>query len=90
MRLRLHHVLVLLGLTAGIIVGTLVETEPRYVGWLFALGGGLAGGAFLAAILSGDALASGPAPRAGRGARGRPAWFDEDEDASTPPDDSRN
>ncbi|MEI7925403.1 MAG: hypothetical protein WCI61_04325 [Chloroflexota bacterium] len=90
MRLRLHHLLVLLGLIVGGYVATIIDTEPRYLGWLFAVGGGLAGGAFLAAILSGDALASGPAPRSGRGTRGRPAWFDEDETAPPPPDDSRN
>lgn len=91
MRLRLHHVLVLIGLAAGFGVGTLLDTEPAYIGWLFSVGGGLAGGAFLAAILSGDALASGAAPQARRGARGRPAWFDEDDErTSTAPDDSRN
>lgn len=90
MRLRLHHLLVLLGVAIGVIAATLIETEPRYLGWLFAIGSGLAGGAFLAAIFSGDALASGPAPRAGRGTRGRPAWFDEDEGDAATRDDSRN
>jgi len=90
MRLRLHHILVFAGLAAGLFVATLIDTEPRYIGWLLSVGGGLAGGAFLAAILTGDALASGPAPRSGRGTRGRPAWFDEDESTSTPPNDSRN
>ena len=80
MRLRLHHLLVLLGVAVGIVVATMLETEPAYLGWLFSLGSGLAGGAFLAAIFSGDALASGPAPHSGRGARGRPAWFDEDDE----------
>ena len=88
MRLRLHHLLVLLGLLAGGYVATIIDTEPRYLGWLFAIGGGLAGGAFLAAILSGDALASGPAPRSGRGTRGRPAWFDEDDEPPTSSDDA--
>ena len=88
--LRPMLLLVLLGLIVGGYVATIIDTEPRYLGWLFAIGGGLAGGAFLAAILSGDALASGPAPRSGRGTRGRPAWFDEDESVPPPPDDSRN
>ena len=84
MRLRLHHLLVLIGLGVGAFVGSVLDTDPAYLGWLFALGGGLAGGAFLAAIFSGDALASGPAPRGGRGTRGRPAWFDEDDEAPKP------
>jgi len=80
MHLRLHHVLVVLGLVLGIVAATFIQTEPRYIGWFFAVGGGLAGGAFLAAILSGDQLASGPQPR-GRGAS-RPAWFDEPDEPS--------
>ena len=87
MRLGLHHLFVVLGVAIGVVVATFVETDPRYLGWLFAIGSGLAGGAFLAALVSGDALASGPAPRGGRrGAPTRPAWFDDpDEDDSTPP-----
>ncbi|MDA0301795.1 MAG: hypothetical protein O2822_04650 [Chloroflexi bacterium] len=90
MRLRTHHLLVLLGLGAGLLVATLVETDPAYLGWVFAIGSGLAGGAFLAAIFSGDALASGPPARTGRGARGRPAWFDEDDSTPAPGDAPRN
>jgi hypothetical protein len=90
MRLRLHHLLVLLGLIVGGYVATVIETEPRYVGYLFAIGSGLAGGAFLAAIFSGDALASGPAPRSGRGTRGRPAWFEEDDAPPTSSDTPDN
>lgn len=87
MRLRMHHLLVLTGLAVGVFVATAIDTEPAYLGWLFAIGGGLAGGAFLAAIFSGDALASGPPSSRGRGARGRPAWFDED-DAPPPSRDA--
>ena len=74
MRLRLHHLLVLIGLGVGAFVGSVVV-----IGGL-----GSIRGAFLAAIFSGDALASGPAPRGGRGTRGRPAWFDEDDEAPKP------
>ncbi|RLT35974.1 MAG: hypothetical protein DWI58_19165 [Chloroflexi bacterium] len=91
MRLRKHHLFVITGLVCGVIAATYVETEPRYIGWLFAVGGGLGGGAFLAAITSGDALAgsgsaSGASDRGRRTRRGnpvRPAWFDEP-DSPTP------
>ncbi len=90
MRIRSYHVCVVVGLIAGLVTATYVETEPRYIGWLFAVGGGLGGGAFLAAIMSGDALAgsggaSGASDRGRRTRRGnpvRPAWFDEPD---TPP-----
>ncbi len=85
MRLRLHHVLVVLGLGLGLLGATFFDTEPRYIGWCFAVGAGLTGGAFVAALISGDALASGPAARNTRSGRGptRPAWFDEPD--RTPP-----
>ncbi len=86
MRLRLHHVLVVGGLVAGLAAAVLIPTAPRFIGWCFFTGAGLAGGAFLAAMLSGDALASGPRPAGGRGGRGptRPAWFDEPDEAAPP------
>jgi len=90
MRLRPYHLIVTVGLVAGIVAATFIQTEPRILGWLFAIGGGLAGGAFIAAITSGDALASGPAPRGRRGAASRPAWFDEPDDPDAdgrPPSD---
>jgi hypothetical protein len=90
MRLRMHHLLVLTGLAVGLFVATVIDTDPAYLGWLFAVGGGLAGGAFLAAISSGDALASGPPPSRGRGTRGRPAWFDEDDPPPASEDTTRN
>ena len=79
MPIPLHYVLVTLGLVAGIFVGSMLDTEPRILGWLFAIGAGIAGGALLAAIVSGDALASGPRSSTGRarGSAARPAWFDE-------------
>ncbi|MFA7248575.1 MAG: hypothetical protein WC273_02995 [Dehalococcoidia bacterium] len=89
MPLRLHHVMVIGGLVAGIVAARFMDTDPPLLGWLFAVGAGLAGGAFLAAIVSGDALAGGPPP-GGPDAPGHPAWFDEDEATSTPPDDSRD
>jgi len=82
MRGRLHYLFVIVGLAAGIGGAIFIETEPRILGWLFAIGAGLAGGAFLAAIVSNEPLAGGPTPRSGqrRGAPGRPAWFDEDDE----------
>lgn len=90
MRIRSHHLFVLVGLIAGIVGAVYIETEPRLVGWLFALGAGLGGGAFLAAITSGEALAgsggaSGAGDRGQRTRRGnpvRPAWFDEPDSPS--------
>lgn len=91
MPLRRHHFLVATGLIAGIVVGSLIHTEPAYVGWLLSIGCGISGGAFLAAITSGDALAGGsppPGTRGRRGASARPAWWDEPETAS--PTDARS
>lgn len=78
---RPHHLFVVLGLAIGIVVGRFVETDPRYLGWCFAIGAGLAGGAFFAAIATGEPLARGPAARGRRGAPTRPAWFDDPDDA---------
>ena len=76
-RPRLHHLLVTGGVFAGIAVGIVLDTEPRVLGWAFGIGAGLAGGAFAAALLTGEALVGGP----GRGRRGRgaapPAWLDD-------------
>ena len=83
MRLRLHHLIVVLGVAIGAVAATFIETDPRYLGWLFALGAGLAGGAFFAAIAGGDPLAGRPAS-GGRSAPTRPAWFDEPENAQPP------
>lgn len=80
---------ILIGLAAGLVVSALfIETRPAFLGWLFGIGLGLMGGAFVAAITSGDSLVSGPAPR--RREREAP-WLDPPEDigdASDAPDDA--
>ncbi len=66
-----------LGLLIGIIAAAaLLDTEPAFLGWFLGIGLGLMGGAFLAAIASGDSLVSGPST--GRSRRGRSAapWLD--------------
>lgn len=55
-----------LGLFIGIgLSATVIETSPAILGWVLGIGLGLMGGSFLAAIASGDALVSGPAPKRG-------------------------
>lgn len=70
-RPHLHHVLVAVGLLAGVGAGLMFDTEPRVLGWIFGIGMGLAGGAFMAAIFTGESLVGrGDAPAAHhRGAR---------------------
>jgi hypothetical protein len=58
MRVRLHHVFVVAGLLAGTVAGALL-IAPLVFGVLLGAGAGLAGGAFIAAIISGEQLASG-------------------------------
>lgn len=59
-----------LGLMIGILAAaTVVSTDPAVLGWVLCPGLGLMGGAFLAALASGDALVSGPAPKSGRSGR---------------------
>jgi hypothetical protein len=56
--LRLHYLLVIGGLILGLIVGIFViNFEPAFVGWILGGGIGLSGGAYLAAISSGEPLA---------------------------------
>ena len=71
---------ILAGLVIGVVAGfTVISTDPAFVGWLFGTGLGLMGGAFLAAIASGDSLVSGPSSRR-RGSSAAP-WLDrQDED----------
>lgn len=71
----------LLGIVAAL---TIIDTNPAVLGWLFGIGIGLMGGAFLAALISGDALIAGPS--AGRsGARQSIApWLEQET-----PDDER-
>lgn len=65
--MKAHHLIVYTGATLGVVVGAFVwQTEPRFLGWVFGLGLGLLGGAFLAAITSGTALASGGLKRTRR------------------------
>jgi hypothetical protein len=72
MRLRLHHVIVLLGTALGIAGGVFVlDTDPQVFGALFGAGAGLAGGAFVAAITSGEQVVGG-GPTGTRTRRGRP------------------
>lgn len=55
-----------LGLLIGLLAaGTVVNTQPAFLGWVLCIGLGLMGGSFLAAMASGDALVSGPAPKRG-------------------------
>lgn len=60
MRLGRHHLIILAGIALGLAVGLFVfDTEPPVLGWLFGLGMGLSGGAFIAAVTSGEAIAGG-------------------------------
>ena len=62
-----HHLIVGLGAVLGVSVGGFVwQTEPALLGWVFGLGLGLLGGAFVAAVTSGTALASGGTKRTRR------------------------
>lgn len=55
------YALVFGGLAVGLLVGILViDYEPPVVGWIFGAGGGLALGAFMAAIASGTPLVGNP------------------------------
>jgi hypothetical protein len=65
--MKSHHLVVGLGAVLGVIVGAFVwETQPAFLGWVFGLGLGLLGGAFVAAISSGTALGGGGARRTRR------------------------
>ncbi len=58
-----HTFFVVVGLILGVLFGVLVfDTHPPLFGWLFGAGVGLMGGAFVAAIASGQPIISGPAP----------------------------
>ncbi|MEX1022388.1 MAG: hypothetical protein WD058_04490 [Dehalococcoidia bacterium] len=93
-----------IGLLIGVIAAaTIIDTDPPALGWFLGVGLGLMGGAFLAAIASGDALVSGPRSEGGRGARGgrgrrrsaapwldQPDEGDEGDEAGREPSDGRN
>jgi len=71
------YVLVFGGLAVGILVGVFViEYDPAIVGWLFGAGGGLAMGAFFAALASNTPLVGNP----GTGQRYTPSDALDDED----------
>jgi len=71
---------IVVGITLGIIAGvTLIETQPPILGWLFGLGMGLMGGAFIAAITSGSALVGGSSGGRSRSGRSAAPWLDQDE-----------
>ncbi len=58
--LRPHYLLVICGLVLGIAAGIfIIDIEPAIVGWVVGGGIGLTGGAYLAAISSGEPLAGG-------------------------------
>jgi hypothetical protein len=61
-----HHLIIAAGALAGLIVGVIWQTEPRFLGWTFGLGLGLLGGAFIAALTSGAALGGSGAKRTRR------------------------
>ncbi len=64
--LRLHYLFVLVGLAIGLTAGVFwVEFEPAFVAWIVCSGLGITGGAYLAAITSGEALAGGGNERRG-------------------------
>lgn len=74
------YALVFGGLIVGLLVGILViDYEPAILGWIFGAGGGLALGAFFAAIASNTPLVGNP----GSGQRYAPL-DDDDEDWRDP------
>ena len=75
-----------LGLLIGVIASaTLIDTQPAVLGWVLGIGLGLMGGAFLAAISSGDQIVSGPAPK--RGSVSDAPWLRRDAQADEGADD---
>ena len=68
----------ILGVLAAL---TVIDTNPAVLGWLFGIGIGLMGGAFVAALISGDALIAGPSAGRTGGARGGQAaapWLEQE------------
>ncbi|TAJ21460.1 MAG: hypothetical protein EPO65_01420 [Dehalococcoidia bacterium] len=77
--MKSYHLIVGLGAVVGVIGGSAVwHTDPAFLGWVFGLGMGLLGGAFVAAIASGTALA-GAGPKRTRREREWLMRGDEDE-----------
>ena len=75
--LRLHHLLIYGGVIAGVAAALLLDTEPRLLGWVFGIGAGLAGGAFLAAIFTGESLVGGRSRGTSRRHGARRGWLDD-------------
>jgi hypothetical protein len=73
-----HHLIVYGGTALGTLAGVFIfDVEPAVMGWLFGAGAGMAGGAFVAAVSTGDTLASGPSRARRASGRSLPRW-DED------------
>lgn len=77
-----HHLIVGASVALGVSFGVFVfRTDPAVLGWVFGLGMGLLGGAFLAAVTSGVAIAGGgEGPRSRRGRRSAAPWLEDDSD----------
>lgn len=73
---------IVLGLLVGVLAAaTVIDTDPAALGWLLGVGLGLMGGAFVAAIASGDSLVGGPSPeRSRRGRTSAAPWLDPKDD----------
>ena len=58
--LRPHYLVVVGGLVIGLAIGIfVVDTSPAVIGWIVCGGLGLSGGAYIAAITSGEPLVGG-------------------------------
>jgi hypothetical protein len=58
-----HTFIIAVGLVLGVLFGaTVLHTQTPLFGWIFGAGLGLMGGAFVAALASGQQIISGPAP----------------------------
>ena len=65
--MKSHHLIVGVGAVLGLIVGSLVwQTDPAFLGWVFGLGLGLIGGAFVVAVTNGTGITSGSGKRTRR------------------------
>lgn len=77
--LRPHYLWVIGGMAIGLAIGVfVVNAEPAILGWAIGGGLGLSGGAYLAAITSGEPLVGGGSGRASNWTLGD-LYGDEDE-----------
>ena len=85
--LRPHYLLVFAGTAIGLAIGIFViDVEPAIIGWLVGGGLGLSGGAYIAAVTSGE-------PLVGSGGRHSSNWSLEElygDEESTARSGSRN